>query len=194
MTSTKVSTFFIVKKMHPSQKAFYKNKNSRTPPGWHFDINHQFMNQFGNLVPINTSSMSWSYEKHNDEPAHVTIETVKKTPQGTIRKKKNFEIDRHNRVKHKPHKHVKFDLDDPNAGKPKYEDYSDEEEEELSDEAEGLQDEINEEMKEKITDEDEPEADEADEEVDELAKALRKKGFSKYKIDLVRKMIYDILE
>ena len=97
--------------MHASQKAFYKNKNSRTPPGWHFDIDHQFQNDVGSMVPIKSSELSWSYSKVNDEPAEIKIETVKRTPQGTIRKKRNFELDRNLRMKHKPVKHVKFDVD-----------------------------------------------------------------------------------
>ena len=84
--------------MHFSQKAFFKNKNSRTPPGFHFGIDHPFQDRFGELVPVNSSAYSWSYKQVNDEPAEVTIETVRKTPQGTIRKKKNFEIDRKMRV------------------------------------------------------------------------------------------------
>ena len=162
-----------------------KSKNYKVSPGWSFPVSNYFEDGEGNSLPIKSSAYSVSISKYNDEPAKVHVETARTTPQGIVRHKKNFEIDRKYRMKRKPvHKnHVTFKLDHP-------------EEESEPSEVEDMRDEINDELKESIDgyDGSEPDADEAEEDIDELTRKLKKRGFSKQKIDMVKKVVLNLLE
>ena len=182
---------------------FMRNKNSRIPPGWSFGFNDQFEDRTGHVLPMRSVSIAMS--KVNDEPARVHVETAHSTPQGIIRKKRNFEIGRKSRMKrrgtkceHEP-KRVSFDL----GANEEEDEYSDpivegEYEEDVDDAVDELKTEIMDEFKDSIENSldknSEPDVDEAEEAVDVLTKKLKRAGFSSEKIKLVKKMIFDVLE
>ena len=111
--------------MYNAKFAFLKSKNDKTPPGFNFGIESPFVDKNDNPLPIFGSSppvlspeplfteqnppiegaaYSISMSKVNDEPTKVQVSTARTTPQGVIRHKKNFEIDRKHRMKYKPSK------------------------------------------------------------------------------------------
>ena len=187
--------------MEQARKAFMRNKDYRNRPGFHFGGNDYFIDRFGKELPIQGRSYSMSISKVNDEPAQVHVETAKTTPQGIIRRKKNFEVGGlHNKRakwlgKHFPIPHVKFNIDDmlgiPESVKH---DQIDEEEEDYYDEEEDESPE-NEEEEESLDKEEEEEISEEKTEkaVDIFTRKLKKAGFSDEKIHLVKKMLFDIL-
>ena len=182
--------------MNRAKNAFLKSKNNKIPPGYSFGLSNQYVDDYNNPLPIRGSSYSFSISQKNNEPAKVHIETARTSPQGIIRHKKNFEIDRKQRMKYKPKpalKHVSWNLhnSDDNSD-DNIDDYS--EEDSMDDSLDEMRNEINEEMKDSIEYSDDPEIEEAEEAIDDLTKKLRKAGFSNAKIDLVRKMIFDVLE
>ena len=178
--------------MNRAKNAFLRSKNNKIPPGYSFGLSNQYVDDYNNPLPIRGSSYSFSISQKNNEPAKVHIETARTSPQGIIRHKKNFEIDRKQRMKYKPKpapKHVSWNLHNSDDN---IVDYS--EEDSMDDTLDEMRNEINEEMKDSIEYSDDPEIEEAEEAIDDLTKKLRKAGFSNAKIDLVRKMIFDVLE
>ena len=149
----------------------------------------------------------------NDEPTKVHVETAKTTPQGVIRHKKNFEIDRRHRMQYKPKKtsHVSWDLPpDP------VQDLKQEVEQEMKQDVEALDDSTEEDIHsddsteeeesiytEHVPDEDDSHSDYSDHEqseddieeaIDIFTQKLKESGFSKAKINLVKKMLFNALD
>ena len=210
--------------MYNARKAFLRSKNDKNRPGWSFDINSPFVDKYDNPLPMQGASYSISMSQLNDEPTKVHVETAKTTPQGVIRHKKNFEIDRRRRTQYKPKKtsHVSWDLpqDDP------VQDLKQEVEQEMKQEVETLDDSHSDHFEqqtdhseedihsddsteeeetiytEHVPDEDDSHsdhsADKSDDDIEEaidiFTQKLKESGFSKAKINLVKKMLFNALD
>ena len=198
--------------MYNARKAFLRSKNDKNRPGWSFDINSPFVDKYDNPLPIQGASYSISMSQLNDEPTKVHVETAKTTPQGVIRHKKNFEIDRKRRTQYKPKKtsHVSWDLPpDP------VQDLKQEVEQEMKQDVEALDDSTEEDIHsddsteeeetiytEHVPDEDDSHsdhsADKSDDDIEEaidiFTQKLKESGFSKAKINLVKKMLFNALD